>query len=70
MTDQCHVNWMRLIQAEYIEMPGLELTRPQFQRLWALDPSTCDELLDALISARVLKQTPRQAYVLASREID
>ena len=56
--------WMRLIQAEYREMPGLHLTRPQIQRLWRLDDDTCDTLLDALVDARFLRQTARGAYVL------
>ena len=56
--------WMRLIQAEYREMPGLHLTKPQIQRLWRLDDTVCDTLLDALVETRFLRQTPRGAYVL------
>jgi hypothetical protein len=58
--------WLDLIQAEYREMPGLHLTKPQVQRLWALEPHVCDELLDALVATEFLKITPRQAYVLAA----
>lgn len=57
---------LAIIQAEYREMPGLCLTRPQFQRLWGLDSATCGEAIDALVTARVLKRTVRDAYVLAS----
>jgi len=56
---------LRLIRAEYLEMPGLHLTKPQVQRLWKLDPHTCDVLLDTLVSAQFLRKTPRDAYVLA-----
>ena len=56
---------LRLIQAEYLEMPGLHLTKPQVQRLWKLEPHTCDALLDALIAAEFLRKTSREAYVLA-----
>jgi len=29
--------WVRLVQSEYSEMPGLLLSRRQAQRLWNLD---------------------------------
>jgi len=59
-------DWLRIIQAEYMEMPGLRLTKPQVQRLWRLDPHTCDSVLQALVAVEFLKKTPRDAYVLAS----
>lgn len=61
-------DWLRLIQAEYREIPGLHLTKPQVRRLWNLDPGTCDALLDALVASEFLKKTPREAYVLAGRD--
>ena len=57
-------DWLHLVQAEYLEMPGLQLTRPQIQRLWGLDPATCDEVLQALLAAHVLRQTHQGAYIL------
>ncbi len=57
--------WLELIQAEYLEIPGLHLTRPQVRRLWGLDDTTCDALLDALVAAQFLTRTTRDAYVLA-----
>ena len=59
--------WLHLIQAEYVEIPGLNLTRPQVRRLWSLDDRMCDTLLDVLVSARFLEKTPRDGYVLAGR---
>ena len=59
-------DWLRLIQAEYLEMPGLHLTKAQVQRLWNLEPHICDALLDALIAVRFLRLTDRGAYVLGS----
>jgi NAD(P)H-hydrate repair Nnr-like enzyme with NAD(P)H-hydrate epimerase domain len=59
-------DWMRLIQAEYLEMPGLLLTKAQVQRLWRLESSMCDTVLDALVAAEFLRKTHREAYVLAS----
>jgi hypothetical protein len=58
-------DWLRLIQAEYLEMPGLQLTKAQVQRLWRLESPMCDTLLDALVAAEFLRKTHREAYVLA-----
>jgi len=55
---------LRLIQAEYLEMPGLQLTREQMQRLWTLETHVCEALLDALVATKFLRKTPREAYVL------
>ena len=54
-----------LVRSEYVEIPGLSLTRPQAQRLWSLDASTCDAVLDALIDMRYLRRTQAGAYVRA-----
>jgi hypothetical protein len=59
-------DWLRLIRAEYLEMPGLHLTKPQFCRLWGLDSATCDKLLNALIAAEFLRRTSRDVYVLGN----
>ena len=45
---------VRRIRGEYLEMPGLRLTRPQAQRLWGLDEQTCAQLLDSLADDRFL----------------
>ena len=50
------------VQAEFIEMPGLQLTSLQAQRLWGLDDETCDEVLEALIARRFLHVTPDGKY--------
>jgi hypothetical protein len=56
-------DWLQLSRAEYAEAPGLHLTRPQVQDLWALDPWVCDALLNALVDAGVLRRTSDDAYV-------
>jgi hypothetical protein len=61
------VDWLRLIKAEYLEIPGLRLTRLQIQRLWGLEPHLCDALLDALVATAFLRKTNHDAYVLASQ---
>jgi hypothetical protein len=63
--EQTDMHLVDLIQAEYREMPGLSLTKPQIQRLWSLDSATCASAVEALVSAHVLKRTIRDAYVLA-----
>ena len=55
--------WLELIQAEYREMPGLSLKKVQMQRLWGLDASVCEALVDALVSARVLRRTLSGNYI-------
>ena len=58
---------VQLIRAEYLEMPGLHLTRDQIRRLWNLDEGTCDTLLQDLIEGEFLRRTPKGAYVRADR---
>jgi hypothetical protein len=57
---------LRRVRAEYLEMPGLRLTRAQAQRLWGLDTRTCEQLLVALTESRFLAQTRDGAFVLSS----
>lgn len=54
--------WIRLVQAEYTESPGLRLTRRQVRRFWNLDDDTCDALLDRLEETRFLKRGPGDRY--------
>jgi hypothetical protein len=58
-------DWLTIIRGEFVEMPGLRLTKPQVQRLWGLDPTTCDALLAVLESAHFLRRTQDNAYVKA-----
>jgi len=48
---------VRLIRAEYDEMPGLCLTRAQAQRLWLLEPDLCDNILRAMVDTGYLRLT-------------
>ena len=54
---------MRLVRAEYREMPCLHLTKPQVRRLWGLDQETCEALLAALEAERFLRRTDTNGYV-------
>jgi hypothetical protein len=52
-------------RSEYLEMPGLQLTRAQAARLWALDARTCEAVLDALVDTRFLMCTRDASFVRA-----
>ena len=53
------------VHAEYTEMPGLSVTLSQAQRLWAVDPRTCEEVLSRLVARGVLKMTTKGQFVRA-----
>ena len=59
--------WLDMIQAEYREMPCLNLTKAQMQRLWGLEGYVCDALVEALQAAGVLRRTTAGSYVAATR---
>lgn len=58
---------LEIVRGEYLEMPGLRLTRRQAQRLWALDSDTCEALLATLQDAGFLRRTRGGDYMLAFR---
>ena len=57
----CHL--LRRIRMEYIEMPGLQLTRAQARRLWNLDQITCEDILATLVEEQFLTRTARGTYL-------
>jgi len=63
------VDWAQLVRAEYLEVPGLNLTRDQAQRLWGLDRAVCEQLLAALVESRFLKRTRDNRYLLAGGSV-
>jgi putative heme degradation protein len=50
--------WVRLIQSEFAEMPGLHLSKRQAQRLWNLDAPSADAIFCALEASHFLKRMP------------
>jgi hypothetical protein len=56
-------DWLKLIRAEYMEMPGLRLTEPQARRLWGLDAAACHRLLEALTAQGFLHRTRDGHYL-------
>ena len=60
------VDWLMRVEAEYREMPGLQLTERQMQRLWGLDGGTCGAIVRMLVTRGVLWETPTHSYALAA----
>jgi hypothetical protein len=58
-------DWMTLVRAEYLEMPGLSLTEVQAGRLWNLSLDIAEALLEELQRARFLRRTTSGTYVRA-----
>jgi hypothetical protein len=58
-------DWIDLIRAEYLEMPGLSLTEPQFERMWNLAPDLAETLLEELQRVCFLRRTKKGTYVRA-----
>jgi hypothetical protein len=54
------------VRGEYFEMPGLRLTLAQACRLWQVDVSTCEMLLDRLVRAGFLCKTDKGFYIAAA----
>jgi two-component system, cell cycle response regulator DivK len=52
------------IAAEFVRAPALKLTLRQAARLWGLELSTCELLLDALIRSNVLDRGADERYRL------
>lgn len=52
------------VRADFLEMPGLQLTLPQAARLWAFDIVFCGEVLAALVDARFLVHS-RDTFIRA-----
>jgi hypothetical protein len=51
------------VRAEFVEMPGLELTLAQAVRLWTLGVDDCRHIIDALVDVGFLKWTARRTVV-------
>jgi hypothetical protein len=53
---------LRRICGEFLEMPGLQLTSRQAQRLWGLDEGVCAGLLESLVEAKFLCRRGHDSY--------
>jgi len=50
------------IRGEYLEMPGLQLTLAQAQRLCGIDRTLCERVLSALVETKFLAVSPNGVY--------
>lgn len=50
------------IRAEYLEMPGMQLTASQVERLCGIEGTVCQAVLDALVDATFLYVKTNGAY--------
>ena len=57
--------WVRLIQSEFAEMPGLHLSKRQAQRMWNLDARSTDVIFGALEASSFLRRMPNDMYIRA-----
>jgi hypothetical protein len=62
-------DWAERVRAEYREMPGLTLTRWQMRRLWRLDASLCDAVVEALVASHFLWCRPNNTYARVSDDV-
>ena len=58
-------DWVRLIQSEFAEMPGLHLSKRQAQRLWNLDAPSAEAIFRALEASNFLRRMPNDVYIKA-----
>ena len=54
---------LQRIEGEYREMPGLNVTPHQAERLWGLDHTTCSFVLMILVQRGSLRRTTRGTYL-------
>ena len=58
--------WTQIVRGEFLQIPGLRLTRDQIQQLWGLSSETCATVLETLLHQRFLQVTPDGHYVHGS----
>jgi hypothetical protein len=61
--------WIDRVRAEYLEMPGLSLTRWQMRRLWSFDARLCDTVVNALVVSGFLYRRANRTYARADRHV-
>jgi hypothetical protein len=55
------------VRAEFLEMPGLRLTLSQATRLWGMEQSLCETVVDTLVQASFLRRGDGGTFVRADR---
>lgn len=58
-----NVEIIQRVKMEFMEMPGLTLTRPQASRLWNLDGFVCHQILSHLVGEQFLAEKSGGIYL-------
>ena len=58
------------VRAEFLEMPGLQLTLEQAQRFWGIDGAACRQVFDSLIEVGFLCVRPNGMYGRVTEGMD
>jgi hypothetical protein len=53
------------VRAEFVEMPGMQLTPAQAARLWHFDADFCNAVLSALVDSKFLVKTRHEKFARA-----
>jgi hypothetical protein len=56
---------LRRARADFLEMPGMQLTAAQAARLWCFELPLCARVLDALVESRFLVRTRNSLFARA-----
>ena len=56
-------NMVQRVRAEFLEMPGLQLTPAQACRLWNLEREMCRKVIETLVGQAFLRWTPSGAVI-------
>ncbi len=56
------------VRAEFVEMPGMQLTLAQATRLWNLGADDCRSVIDALVDTGFLRWTAQRTVVRTGRD--
>jgi hypothetical protein len=56
------------VRAEFVEMPGMQLTLAQATRLWNLGPDDCRSVIDTLVDSGFLRWTAQRTVVRTGRD--
>lgn len=68
-TEYAAGRWIEIVRSEFLEAPGLRLTRAHVQRLCGLDAEMCTTVLDALTHAQFLRRSADGWYVRADHDL-
>ena len=54
---------LRRARADFLEMPGLQLTPAQARRLWMLEADDCEAVLAELLATNFIRRSDGGPYV-------